>query len=88
MCEYTINIIADKELRGIDVHHSISKFTRRSAAHNNGLLDSNVVAAVSGDDPRFRTLRISSRGHLKSLNTVAAVPQLGPDKPDTATSVK
>jgi hypothetical protein len=54
VCEYTINIIADKELRGIDVHHSISKFTRRSAAHNTGQLDSNVVAAVFETTPRFK----------------------------------
>jgi hypothetical protein len=81
-------IITDKELSGTVEHHNNSKLTPESVAVNNRLLDSNVVAAVSGDDPRFRTLRISSRGHLKSLNTVAAVPQLGPDKPDTATSVK
>ena len=48
MCEYIINIIADKELSGIDVHHIISKITRRSAAHNTGQLDSNAACPVYG----------------------------------------
>ena len=44
--QYVIIYLADKELSGIDVHHSISKFTRRSAAHNTGQLDSNAGFSI------------------------------------------
>ena len=62
MCEYIINIIADKELSGIDVHHIISKITRRPAAHNTGQLDSNVVAAVFETTPRFKDSQDQQQG--------------------------
>jgi len=84
---YVKLFIADKELSGIVEHHDFSKFTPVSAATNSWQPDSNVVAAVFGDEPGSG-LSGSVAGATSKASIAAAAPQLGPNKPDTATRVK
>ena len=68
--EYVITYIADKELSGTDVHHLISNINPESLAFTIRQLDSNVVAAVLGDDSQVPGLSGSAAGATSKASSV------------------